>query len=487
MNDFNMNYQFDINSSNVIIKRLLLIVTRPSYNDIYQRSYALHATRDTLNKLEAVFAQNGVAQNTPIKENILAQTIPEIVNLQANPLGIVKIPNGWSTQRIRFLLEVESNIGGITMVSYLQGFSEYYDPSITGLIDPNMLFYINSITNVVRQVDPVRGTYSVIPRSTYNVVTDLAGGSKYEEIDNGPDLKLIRPKDIVENISIMDMYSDNMTSVINTTGSIGGKANTSDRINNDPMKYFAKTINSFIEAKNLSDMSSDMTDVLRNASGMVTESSMMSLPFIYALHTITGQFTPTTFTLNVLKIIDPYLENKSHLVDNVNDILGNSYDTILDTNVTAEMLQPTPETLKASTIAQSLNSIMIECLLTSLDISFTNTLGQPVVVVSDAKSFIEGIDITAYVNRAVSRIKNILIPKITDGNMTLVEVYVHSDILGDTNVGIGLNMNPPITYRFPTFADSLYVPVLSDATNKASTIEDFSNILDLSYNVGHNY
>lgn len=471
------------NQHGVSVKRLLLVATRKNYQDVYQRSYNLNANIGTLNKLEAVFSNAGVNNNAAITDNMLAQYVPEIIGLSHNPIGIAQIPNGWGTQRVRFMLEVESLVNGMTLVSYIQGFSEYYDPSLSGHIDPNMKFYINSVTNVVRMIDPANGVYKTVPKNTLNVVTDLAGGSKYEEIDSPhEDLKLLRPRDIVEDISALDMYSADTDSILNTTGVVGATNETSNRENNDPIKYLSKTINSYIDSKNVSSMTSDPSDILKNAAGLLTETNLMSIPFIYALHSVTGEFTPTTFTMNIMQLIDPGIQTKTNLIDNVNDIIAPSYNTMLDSDFTADMLNPTVETIKASNISQTINSIMLDCMLSSLDISFTNSGGQPVVVVSDAKSFIEGIDITSYVNRAVSRVKTILMPQITDSNQTIIEVFLHSDILGDTNISVSVNLQSAEVYRFPTFADSLYVPVIGNNQSKAGTVQDFANMFELTYN-----
>lgn len=111
----------------VTVKRLLLIATKKDYKDVYQRSYQLNANIGTINKLEAVFNNAGVNQNASITDNMLAQYVPDIIGLSANPVGVATIPNGWQTQRVRFILEVEADLNGMIYVSYVQGFSEYYE------------------------------------------------------------------------------------------------------------------------------------------------------------------------------------------------------------------------------------------------------------------------------------------------------------------------------------------------------------------------
>jgi hypothetical protein len=473
-----------MNNSGIKINKLLLIATRNSYQDVYQRPFSVRGTHNDLSRLEAYFDTRGAMRNTPINNWDFSNTMPDIIGISSSPVGMATIPNGWGTQRLRFLLEVESAFGGqggSIMVSYIQGFSEYHDPSISGFVDPNMMFYINSITNVVRTMDAF-GYWHVTPHSTFNVVTDLAGGNRYEEVESIGDLKLIRPKDVIETIGTLELHGDNNTNVVNTTGSISGKSNTSDRMNNDPMTYFTKTLNSFLEARSNAGRIEDTAGICETAGYALSEQSLMHMPFIYSLYALTGVFTPTSFTLATLKILDPGLSTHTTMFDNVNDIGLQNFSTILDTEHTAPMMQPTIETMISTTVSQTMTSIMSECLLSVMSLSMSNTSGQPIVIVTDAKSFIEDIDIQAYVNKAVSRIKNILLPEITKGNMLQVEVHILANVLGDTSIAVSVNYNPLTPFRFPTFADSLYVPVITDNLNKNGIINDFANIIEATYN-----
>jgi len=483
MNGYNTQQQ-----QNVLVNKLILTVSRSEYNDVYKRSYTLNANRPTLNRLESLFNNVNVGSNVTVSDPNIANFVPEIINLQSNPTGVVQIANGWNTQRLRFILEVESPLAGMNMVSYIQGYSEYHDPSLTGLVDPNMKFYINSITNVVRHVDPTSGRLITTPRSTYNVISDMFGIDKYQAVNEQQD-SLIRPRDITEGMSVLDMYGDGVNTIVNMAGMKDNNAKTSSRVHNDPLKYFTSTVNAFIESKSLSGFSSDQTDILRNAGSILLEENIMSIPFIYKLHLLSGSFSPTWFTLGMLKQLNPNIENenKIHLINRNTYATYNKFSTMLDSDVTAATLQPTIEVMKATIIAHSINSIINECLLTELSVSFSNTTGEYVVFVSDVKSLIDGIDITSYANRAIARIRNILLPKVTDGNLTLVEANVTTDMLGDTSIGISVNMAPPIVFRFPTFADSLYSPVVSDTVTKNLMVNDFSSILDMTYSTRVDY
>lgn len=475
--------------SNIHIGKMFCIATREKYQDVYQRTYSLNAKVDQLHKLENVFYNYGVHNNTPISENLLAHEIPNIISLSNSVLGQAIIPNGWNTQRIRFILEVESNVAGNIVVSYIQGFTEYYDKSITGKLDPNMRFFINSVTNVIKMIDTVRGTYMVRPQSVFNVITDLAGGYKFEEVTGPSDLKLIRPRDIHESTSTLELFGASNDLVINTTGTIANEPLVSSRVNNNPLSYFTKTINSIIDAKADAANSYNLQDVYRSASINTAEPNIFSTPFMFELYGMYGNdlnsFKPI-FTLNMLNQLDPMVASKIKLFDNTSDLVSNSFNTMLDTNDTQVLYQPTIETISATTVAHTITSIMIETLISDLSLSFSNLTGENVVIVSNVRSFIDGIDLIPYTNKIIAKVKNVLLPQITKNGLLGVEVILTADILGDTTVSIAISDGYKLGYhtpfRFPTFADSLYVPTITNSVNKRLIVDDFSNIIDSTYN-----
>jgi len=469
--------------NNVIIKRLLLTPGRSDYRDVYQRSFDVSATSGDVVNLQATFATTGVTgNNNKLYDNVAAANLSNIVSISDNTTGVVDIVNGWGTQRLRFLMEVEQQIGNVTAVSYLQGYTEFSDQSLSGRLDPNMKFYINSIVNASKMIDPNTNQLTVRPTGTYNVITDLANGQKYQEVTgglfDGPDLKLIRPNDIIEDISMGEMYMEDTTKLVNTLGDVGDGVNLSTKSNNDPIKYFTNTINSVINAKNLSDVSYDVGDVLNSASNNTVEASIVSNPFIYQLHMVTQINEPTTFTLGILEMMDPTVSSKTTIVNGGNTI--GIRETMLDTCDTADLLAPTIENKIATTVAHSISSMMADNMIMEFSASMTNATGPVIVTPTNVKSFITAIDTVSYANRVVTRCSEVLMPEITYNNAVMVTIDFTADVLGDTTVAVSYNGGPSVVYRFPVFTDSLFSPVITDTVGRKSTAESMGNIIDLT-------
>lgn len=468
-------------SGNVKIVKLMMFPTKKSYDQVYQRSFTLNATAENLNHIAVEFDKLGVRHGNKIPINTMGNTLNNIINVDNMPIDKVYIPNGWNTQRVRYIMEVESNTNGIITSSYIQGYSEYYDPSFNNNLDPNMLFYINSITNVIRTFDPITGVWNSRPYNTYNIISDLAGNPALQEVDNATKF-LIRPQDINSQASMQE-FSGNGINVGTYNCELNGLVKTSKRSNSNQFDYLNRTLNGFIESKALSSVSSNTSDIYMNAASGAGDTIINNSAFFELLRLAFGDVTPNKFTLNVLHSIDPSISEPGsiHLTTEKELDMFHMFNTILDTDHTEAMLQPTPETIKAYTIIQTVNSLMLDNLITKMSLSITNETGEPVVVVTDANSIIKGIDLTMYVNRVVAGVKNLLVNKITDNGYTLVTAHVQSDVLGDTSISIGLNGRPLTPYRMPTYADGLYSPMINSYQGMQGVVSDFMNITDLTF------
>lgn len=259
-----VNPQYLPKSNALRITSFIALPSDTGYRDVYQRTYNINGSRATVDKINDVFIESKVNVYGKINPLVMARMAPNIINLSDRPTGIAQIPNGWNQRRLQFTATVETIMDEIVHVSYIQGYSEYHDPTLSGRLDPKMKFYINSITDVQRRVDPITGYVTSIPRQTYNVITDAYGGKRYEEIDNHPTLSLVRPVDIVDSIALSNRHNEYGVNVIKDMSTeLGlGNVSTSNKANNDPLSYFTSTVNSFITGQTLTSMGHDYADVL---------------------------------------------------------------------------------------------------------------------------------------------------------------------------------------------------------------------------------
>lgn len=467
---------------NLRIRQLIIIPTRGDYRKVYKRPYVVDANIDTINKFENLLSRNGNTHT--IEPMILANSVPEVVKLSAMAAGAVDIPNGWDTQRGRFILEVESNWNNNITLSYIQGFTDYLDMSFSGYLPEDISMIINSITVIRKVYDVQTGMYRSLQSQTYNVIKDLSGRNAFREIDNMYNVSvLMRPVDVMNELysgSTLRNMMGNNNLVINTSNIIGNNVGVSSRGNNDPMTYFSKTLNGFIDAKQSAAVGLEEDGIYRaaTASPYIGEPLIIDNPFINALHHITNEIVPTTFRLIDLKRLDPNVENTTTVISKPDIPLG-----IMGTIDTENHLQPTQELLKATLVANTINSILINNMLSRLDVSIGNVNGPvPDIFPTNINSIIDGVDLQHEIGKVVSQIRTLLVPTLTDMGQTIVRVNVSTDIFNDTTICISLNLQPEVVFRFPTFADSLYSPVIGNNDMKNDVVQNFGNFMDATYN-----
>lgn len=466
------------------ITKLIVIEARRPSSKVWSRGYSLHGNMDTLSKLNYVMHNNlrnqGSSAASRLHELDVANKIPEIITLEQVPQK-VDIVNGWSTLRGRFLMEVTSYMGNKMFRTYLQGYTDYLDNSISGMMDPNMSLCINSIISTVTMHDPVNNNAITTATEFYNVIPGEGGDNAgmYEMLtEQGMIKRLIRPEDVLTSMFLSEKHINNSGYYVNGTDTLVN-AQVSRKTNNEMFKYFKNVANSFVDSKNMTENIADKEDILYNAQLTVTEPDITKNPFFRAVFQHTGAYLISAIKLKTLVAIDPSL--RPTYIPRQSEPQMVSGPAFMESEVTADTMNPTPETFRASYVANMLPSYMCEEMVTNLSISMTNKGGENIALISDMRSFVEGIDPIAQMNKIISKVTTLLIPKISDGGMTLFEIFVTADLLGEMTVAISLYGAPITVYRFPCYADSLYTPVVTTGHNKDALIHDFSNVLEQTY------
>ena len=472
----------DETGRSLTITKMMCVPTDHTYNEVYQRSFSLGLTPGQTDDMRDFFTHQGVGDNAMVSMSSAATQLQDVVKLSTTPVGKVYIPNGWSTQRLMYLLEVEEYINSNTSLThYIQGYSEYHDPSYTGALDPNMSFYINSITTITRTRNPYTNSLDSRLAYSYNVILDMHGDASYQMVTNPENsMELIRPTDIITNLHADNLYSPTGEQRLSIkTAALGNGANVSTKKNNDPLRYFTNTVNAVIAGKSIETGYNTPESVLGNANGIVSEQSITTNTFIYRIAKLTGNLEPGYFTLNLLSQLDPSVNTKITLI-NTGGIMRDVDPTTasLNTENTESMLNYTEESSVAQTFINSLTAAMSENLVTVISGTVTNIQGNSITAISNIQSFIWGVDITPYGNRIINYINTVIMPQITMNNLRLVSIVFDCDLLGDTTVSVSVDNYNPVIYRLPTFTDSLYSPVVTNAASKEAVIGDFDTVVD---------
>lgn len=467
----------------VKITKLIVIETRIPNRKPWSRGYKLEGNVGTLQKLHDVMHRNirspgGGASR--LEDVQIAAQIPEIISLDMTPQR-VDIENGWDAPRGRFLMETTSYMGNKVFRTYIQGYTNYLDTSVTGMLDPEMELCLNSVISTVTMKDPVNGQEITSATEFYNVIADenKENADMYEmTTEQGMVKKLIRPEDILTSLFLVEKHNDGGGYYVDSTDNLGS-VQVSRKANNEMFKYFRNVTNSFIDAKNMAQNLADRTDILYNAQVAVNEPDITKNPFFRAVFQKMGAYLISKIKLKTIVAIDPSL--RPVYVPRRADIPMSQGPVFMDTEDTADTLNPTPEVIRATIIANMLPSFMCELMVTNVSMSLTNKTGENIAIISDIRTFVEGLDPVLQIDRMTARIVTLLMPKLSDGGMTLFEIFITADILGEITVAIRLYNDPLMVYRFPAYADSLFTPVVTTGINKLGLINDFQNVLEQTY------
>jgi len=479
-------------ADNIIVKNIIMCETSSNYNEVYQRPYELSLSHSDVGRLQNTMFDQKVNIGVKLTDERVASAVPDILKISSMPGKKVIIPNGWSTKRFMFILTVEEYIGNVTFTYYIQGFTDYFGISFRQTIDPKMLCYINSIATVKTEEDYTRpGTFNTQLIRMYNVITNLAGQVEYADVTPYDQLCLIRPMDIFDNNVVTAMSGAMGISDTFDTSTIirPNVSNTSDRSNNNPISHLTKTLNGCISSKLLTNIGYDESSLYQEASNYSTEARISENGFIKKLYQLTGYESATTFTLETLNMINPI---EPQVAINDKPVFISRDYMFVDANDTAPLNGMGVETTKAIELTNALSSVMTENFIGELTLSLSTVGRRPIIELgAPPKSFIKGLNpITEqfFLSRVMEKVERMILPMVSNNYLLEMNISIVADLLSDTVIKISWVNNQaygtaPTVFRIPSFADSLFTPVICDSNVKAGLMQSYNVLIDTTLDV----
>lgn len=456
-----------------VITKLVLAESQ-GYKDQWVRPYEVNATFEDLNKVENSIMKSMELGNTKVAGSVLSSLNPNILTPSAMVGGIADIVNGWGEKRFKFTLIIEFAYAGSnsSIINYVQGYTNYLGISLQGTLDPEMVFYTNSVNVLRRTFDANTGQTTVVPIETLNIAKDDNAGQSVLNTN-----KLARPDDLLAGISrLKDTENDYM--VISDIGSLKD-ANVVDKTTLLPTTHIAKTLESAINNRLTSSAFSEATNIMDSMTADLISPAIENIDFFKLLTVLKG-FSTTTFTTNDLKFIDPTLDGSNRIATFTG--LGNGrvdLPPVLQSSESAETFNADWETRMAVIIHEGVSAIMGESLLNDVSFTITNESGAIAYSpLSEFKSYIEGLNLIAQFEKFMTLFISRVWPTISNNNMSLVKLLVAVQTEADTVINISLDNRPAVNYVLPTFANSKTLPIIMDNSKLDIMIEDYGSIVD---------
>lgn len=444
-----------------------------TYNDQFYRPYVSHLDQQGLNTILTRVDQMGT--NSTLNPTVFSGVTSNFIMPSANHNGIIDITNGWNNNRAIFILVVYVEFSvGAPVKYYIQGFTNYLGFTQTGNIDPEMEFYINSIT-AVNNI-PIHTTYGVVNQNKI-ISSDLLVNDPFNAnmgYTNNQYKRLVRPSDVFAGIQVESMYgADNQT--FDRRSILSNIPVGSNRINNVPTEYLSKVINSYNSGREMVSFGQSEKDVLSQAKAMCMNDGTNTNPFISAISRHYGLMSTKQFKFKDLMIIDPNVDN----ITRINWISNNHIGELNAAGQTEYLHGADRVTVTALSLANSIPALMMEFLFSHVIIQATNNTidGQPELIIISAISITDA-DMTMYYEAFKNRVIFEIINDFTYNNQVPFMLRVDSNLFGDTRVELSLDNGPLTPFVVPSFSDSLFTNIITPTEeNYHGLINDFSNLI----------
>lgn len=457
----------------------LIMIHTGTYDDMPTRAY-----QGVFNQDAAMAFNQLTAGGSVISSHTIAPLATQLITPSASPTGLAQIQNGWSNQRIRFLLELAftSPMGDITS-TYLTGYTDHPGVAVMAgtvdrvAFDPNMCLYINNIITINR------GKYGGIehPRM-YDASQLIFQTGQLQTIGlQQPNTTqfLMTPEEVLNKIG--SSYYNPGVPVTDLRSKLANAGIAKSRRSNGlPSKYLASTVSELHnqQMSNPDDQFFNLASIAARGVAELPDYTDNALNLLNDLNFKTRGF----ITYGELCGLCPDTDNKAAFIDKtISQSQINAQQSAAHTNfllhgaqrgTSAYLTGSNEECIAATIVAQGVPAIMSDLMLTSISFSANNltTTGQEfVITIHGFKTFLTDVDVTPQLQQFIYRVRSEILAAITFNGQKPLKLDSTVDILGDTFIGIQMHSHN-YEYQVPSFCDALLTPVVANNVQNLESI-----------------
>lgn len=415
----------------------------------------------------------------------------DVIVPQAMVEGEVMIPHGFTSRRFRIMCRVNEShpfIKGTNTQRVFFGYSDHCDASTNHLPD-DMRIYFNSETIIQESVIPTPHG----PQTQARILgsNQILSPVNMAEGHNGMFARatnfLIRPEDNfnlmqtkavaknLEDTGLIDVKIDTSYDYRTMVGE-GGSFKYSMRKDTSPVRYLSSSLGAYQHARSeyedtmrgddtlLFNKGSDSSEVLLGeAANMCRNQAIQSNTFLGILREHAGFMEKGYVTWKDLKNLFPELRDSSVARFAMDD--GRGQHKVSQAHQSQVFHGADHTSIAVSLLSQAIPSIMMDTFFRTVSFAVTNGHGPNEYIFeifpNGTSSIIRNLDMRPYIQQLERRIKVDILNNISRGNQIPFKISCHSDLAGETVVDISLGADPVERYVAPTFADSLFSPVIT--------------------------
>lgn len=431
-------------------------------------------------------------ETTRCGSNLTASNLSGIAGQFLRPAaevqGVAMIANAWDTPRFRFLLEVSfvDPFGGGT-VQYLGGYTNHVGVSHGGFLDPNMEMFFN--TSIETRMAPTLGfTGNVMAQRVTNSAHVLSGTYMPSYGHLGNTTHSMRPEDVFHSSQLQELLDYDADIVVDTrTAFSEQRLRKSVRSNTSAPTYLSRLLSTHKAEVNDAEENKSWEDMMNEAAGVVREPTITHDAFLHELslrsRLMQGGFVTYGELCGIQPGLDQYVE--------VGLARGVHAQELHRRGETSHWTGSDHETIMATILTHGVTALMAENMLTVVGFVATNrTINGTDIFPSALATFTKNVDMKPFIDNFYHRLQFEILRDLSQNNMIDYHLNVYFDLLGQSTITIAVGGGPAITYTSASFADSLFVPVLTNAqqnlTDLAGDITTIAESLQTDYSPRRN-
>lgn len=458
----------------------LLIFETGTYNQQWRRPFVTNCEGPVLNTLQDQVNNTGAI--TPSMFGGVASMFLQPVSQVEKHIDIAC---GWNERRNRFMLEVEHTTAiGSKVRELIMGYTSHVGIGNMGQsIDHSMIFYINSIMMLRDQ--NVMTESGLIVRPTVINNSHLLANNHFGGIsmDNSYRDQWMRPEDVYVLIDRQYMEPINPGDMVfDTRNASSASAVKSKRNNGVASQYIADVLSGWMSARKDVSVSSEYNDMhatlqkAREHAALNSETLTSRDFFLTAISGVRGEPIGNNFKFTDLSKLDPNAWNNT--VITIPGQMERSQMHVAGT--TADWNGADRNSVVASILSSSVPGLMMDLGLTVVGLQSTNRSigGLPFTMFTAAKSFVDNIDLTPFMDTFKNRFESEIVRNISSDNQTDYQIHLLVDLLGESHISVAVDGGPMYDYVVPSFCDALMSPVITSSTEVTRRVAgDFDLLL----------
>lgn len=448
--------------TNFKVTKFLLVETG-TYNKQYNRPFEVDVRADTVDQIRTV-----VNNDPHISAANLAGISNSFFHPSANPESEVGILHGWEQRRYRYMLEIQYERGGLSHAEVILGYTEYDGITSTNAVDDQMRFFVNSVITTRMIATPTANGMVNLRQISDNsqVLIDPVWKTGTSTIMNHNNVYNLRPEDVYGVMgSAHDLHLLQQYNVMDSRNLSRNDPRMSSRRYNIASQYTAGMLNAY----NTAALSTQGTEeeIYADAKGLVRSMPSDHSNFLKKLRQLSGAPT-AAFTMRDLRNMEPnidFIKDVTHLSD------VQRVQEVHTVGSTAHWHSSDSETLYASILAQSMPAMMMEYGLVQLNVMSTNNhaTALPYTRILHATPF-ASLDVTRACAAFQNRFEIEVIRDFTFNNAISYQIQCSFDLLGESRIRISLNNQESVDYVVPSFADSIFSPMMTHNPQRCAVI-----------------